>query len=393
MRNRMLAVICGALCISTTVSAQSAVPAAIAERVNQLVATCVQAGGKLGSLTGQGRFVIPADFNGDGRLDFVVSEGNVPCTGRPTLFRPDGLARVELYVGDASGNAQLAFSDQLLAYRVLPGTPARLQIARRGPACGAPRCGDELRWNAAASRFDEHATDGRQVAARPAAGAAGPQAVAARAPAPAAGGAASATLPPVQPGAEARFKASCRKRILAQAGQQAAKWVDSECAENWTRALAAQPLAEAVLIAQGAGPGPVDSVRRLLSGVRWGPRAEQGQLASGRIGGYAAGLEGAAGRADRLVLGWRATGAQIPVDLPVALEARGATLTLTSCENQGPGEGERAWQVSLPGRSPFALTISERTAPTGSAWSFWHAEARLDARPARKGPTRCEPFW
>jgi hypothetical protein len=152
-------------------TAQGSVPQEIQARVNELVARCVQAGGTLGSMRGEGRFVIPADFTGDGQLDFLVSEGNVPCTGRPALFRPDGLARVELWVRQADGSARLAFADRLLAYRVLAGPPARLQIARRGPACGAARCGDELRWNGTAARFDMAPTDGRQVAVAAAPGA------------------------------------------------------------------------------------------------------------------------------------------------------------------------------------------------------------------------------
>ncbi len=169
--------------LESTAAAQQ-VPEPIKARVNELVAQCVRAGGQLGDMRGQGQFVIPRDFNGDGATDFLVSEGNVPCTGRPQLFRPGGLARVQLWLGDAAGGARLAFEDQLLAYRVLDGRPAKLQIARRGPACGAARCGDELRWNAAANRFDMAPTDGRQVAVAAAPGALAP-AVAADAPAPA----------------------------------------------------------------------------------------------------------------------------------------------------------------------------------------------------------------
>jgi hypothetical protein len=161
----------------------------------------------------------------------------------------------------------------------------------------------------------------------------------------------------------------------------------------WGKAVAAQLLAEAVLVAHAAGAGPVDGLRRALSMVRWSPRPEQGELASGRVGNFGAGLGGAGGHADRVTLSWRATGAEIPVDLPAALEARGATLALTSCQKTGVGEGERAWQVTMQGRAPFELFIVQRTAPTGAALSYWVAEARLDGRPARKGPTRCEPFW
>ncbi|WP_448580714.1 hypothetical protein [Thermaurantiacus sp.] len=372
-------------------AAAQGVPEVIKGRVNELVAQCAGAGGTLGGMTGQGQFVIPRDFNGDGRTDFLVSEGNFPCTGRPQLFRPDGLARVQLFIADGTGGVALAFDDRLLAYRVLDGRPARLQIARRGPACGAARCGDELRWNAAAGRFDEHATDGRQVTARPAAGAVA--SAAASEAAPAAGATAAAAVPPMVAGAEARFKARCRRETLAQAGQQAANWVDGHCADMWGKAVAAQPLAGAVLVAHAAGAGPVDGLRRALPMVRWSPRAEQGELASGRLGNYGAGLGGAGGLADRLLLSWRATGAEIPVDLPTALEARGAALMLTSCQKTGVGEGERAWQVTMPGRAPFELFIAERTAPTGGALSYWVAEARLDGRPPRKGPTRCEAFW
>ena len=68
--------------------AQAAVPDTIKARVNALVATCAGAGGTLGSMEGQGKFVIPADFNGDRKTDFVISEGNFPCDGKPALFRP-----------------------------------------------------------------------------------------------------------------------------------------------------------------------------------------------------------------------------------------------------------------------------------------------------------------
>lgn len=395
MRQTLARLLAGvAVLVASAPVAAQGVREAIKARVNELVAQCAAAGGTLGDMSGQGQFVIPRDFNGDGKTDFLVSEGNVPCTGRPQLFRADGLGRVQLFIANPAGGVALAFDDRLLAYRVVDGRPARLQIARRGAACaGPPRCGDELKWNAAAGRFDEHATDGRKVEARPAAGG---QAMAALAPGPAPAApapAATAAVPPVQAGAEARFKARCRKDTLAESGQQALKWVDGHCADMWQRGIAAQPLAEALLVAHAAGAGPVDGLRRALPMVRWSARPDQGELASGRLSNFGAGLGGASGRADRLILSWRATGAEIPVDLPAALEARGGTLALTSCQKTGVGEGERAWQVTMPGRSPFELFISQRTAPTGGALSYWLAEARLDQKPARKGPTRCEPFW
>jgi len=157
--------------LAGSAQAQS-VPEPIKARVNTLVAQCARAGGQLGQMTGQGQFVIPRDFTGDGRTDFLISEGNFPCVGKPTLFRPDGLARVELWIGEGQTD-RLGFADRLLAYRVLDGRPAKLQIARRAPACGGPaRCGDELRWNASAARFDMAPTDARQAAITAAPGAA-----------------------------------------------------------------------------------------------------------------------------------------------------------------------------------------------------------------------------
>lgn len=373
--------------------AQAGVPKEIEARVNELVARCASAGGTLGSMRGEGRFVIPADFTGDGRLDFLVSEGNVPCTGRPALFRPDGLARVELWVRQADGSARLAFADRLLAYRVLAGPPAKLQIARRGPACGAPRCGDELVWNAGAARFDMVPTDGRRiaVAAAPGASAPAPTASAAPAPAPAAPVAVAAgPAPTVQPGAEARFRDRCRKAYLAQ-GPQAARWADGACADDWKKVVAAGPMADALLAATSGPPPTLAEARARVAAVRWGP-GDRESLASGRLGPLEAWIEGR-GRPEMLGLRWQGGAEEVPYDVPGALEARGATLTLTACEKTGVGEGARTWSVSAPGRQPFALEVYQRTAPTGFDRSSYSATVRVDGQPARRGATRCEQFW
>ena len=66
---------------------------------------------------------------------------------------------------------------------------------------------------------------------------------------------------------------------------------------------------------------------------------------------------------------------------------RGAGVQLASCQKLGAGEGERVYAVSLPGRVPFGLTVFQRTAPTGDAWSFYSATAKLDGRPPARGST------
>ncbi len=74
------------------------------------------------------------------------------CVGRPGLFRQGGVARVDLFVVDARNAARRVYSDQLIAYRVLAGKPAKVQIARQGAACGAgsdarTQCAAQLAWN------------------------------------------------------------------------------------------------------------------------------------------------------------------------------------------------------------------------------------------------------
>jgi hypothetical protein len=374
--------------------AQAQVPAPIKARVNQLVAQCAAAGGTLGSMTGQGQFVIPKDFTGDGRTDFLISEGNFPCAGQPNLFRPDGSAKVELWVGDGAGGASLAFQDRLLGYRILAGPPARLQIARKGAACSpggsaSARCGDELRWNSPARRFDQIATDGRDATPRPVGAAlSSPASAATVAPA----GPAPTALALI-PDAEARYKAKCRKDILA-GNPQAAKWVDGECAEGWKRAQATGPAADAFLAAlpaTGSGPAAVAATKARMTGVRWGS-TRPGALAVGKLGDLEMLLQGK-GTPEAVAAGWWKKGALIPFDMPGALEARGAKLTLVSCEQIGVGEGTRIWSGTAPGRQPFTLTISSREAPTADADSSFGADMTLTGKtPPRGSLAACRDF-
>lgn len=366
------------------------VPAVVSERGEALVMRCVNAGGSLGSLRGQGQFIRPADFNGDGRMDFLVSEGNVPCVGQPDLFRQDGQARVQLFLGDDKGGARLVFDESLVAYRLLDGRPPRLQIARQGAACGATAgpCGDELRWNPGTGRFDVVPTDGR---AAPVA------AASASAPAGAPSGAGgSPVLPSPIPDAQARFRAQCMQDHQAQSGGRTLPWMADACAEDWKKVVAAGPVVGALFAAlpDAAGPPPaLAAVRQRLAAVRWAARPKGQLLASGQLGAYEAAISGKAGRPEAFWVGWQQVGAEIPLDVPAAFAARGASLTLTRCEKLGAGEGERVWLVALPGRAPFMLRVFQRTAPTGNAWSSYAAEVPLDGRPAERGPTGCERFW
>lgn len=391
---------CGALLPVMAVPAcAQAVPDAIRARVNELVAQCAGAGGTLGDMSGQGRFVIPADLTGDGRTDFLVSEGNFPCNGRPGLFRSNGEARVQVFEGLAGGAARLLFDDRLLAYRMLAGSPVRLQIARRGVACGAgaaARCGDELRWNVSARSFDLIATDGRAQTPRAMVAAAVPttSAAPAPAPAPAPAGLSSAAIPPMLSDAESRFKTQCRNRYMASKPPRT-DWIAGACTEEWRRVVTSQPAAKALLRAVPAQAGErptLDTLRQRLAGARWAAQPGRGELASGKLGTYSLGITGK-GPPESVGINWSATGADLPLDIPAALLARGATLSLTRCEQTGVGEGSRSWAVSFPGRAAFELAVDQRTAPTGDAMSYYGASVRVDGAPARRGQTACEPFW
>ncbi|MBJ7575813.1 hypothetical protein [Luteimonas sp. MC1828] len=382
-------------------AAPGVVPDAIKARVNELVSACARAGGRLGDMTGQGRFVIPADFNGDGHTDFVVSEGNVPCVGAPELFREGGLARVELYTGTGTTRAQLVFADHLLAYRVLAGSPAKLQIARRGEACGggsgaSTQCGAELRWNAAQARFDEVPTGSRAAAAQPVVR----PAVAARAAVPARGAAVTAAPAASAPGKSAgpaaaplRMAANARAAYLerCRAGERrdnpkkAAADIDSACGYLWDKIEAAGPVADVMLAAVPARAGErltLADLRARVPTARWDAAASvsgaTAAAATGRLGTLDAWVGGTARAPTSLALGWSEVGADPPYDLPGALAARGAKLEPLGCYHFGAGEVNAVYVVTAPGRPPFALTIYTRGAPVAQSTAQQNMSVALD---------------
>ena len=117
------------LSVSSAIFAQARppIPSVVLDHMNDLDRRCVAAGGR----AGEGRFVVAQDFTGDGRLDYLLSEGDYDCVGRPGLFRQGGVARVDLFVVDARNVARRVYSDQLIGYRVLAGQPARVQSVSR----------------------------------------------------------------------------------------------------------------------------------------------------------------------------------------------------------------------------------------------------------------------
>lgn len=335
----------GLLLTAAAAAAQSRppVPPVVMTHMNDLDARCRAAGGR----PAQGRHVFAQDFTGDGRLDYLVSEGDYQCAGRPGLFRPGGQARVDIYVADARGQVLRAYTETLIAYRLLAGRPVKVQVARRGAACGAgaspaTQCAAQLAWNGRA--FGEGASTSRAPQASPPVGAAG---------------------------TEAQFLARCRTDYLRK-DASAARWADGQCREDWKKVVAAGPAADALLAilpTPGQRPAPAQVRQRL----------------AGPLGGLTPQVEGGASPT-AVGVGWRRTGELIPYDLVGALRVRGATLDLASCEKLGTGEGTRTYAGAVPGRAPFALTVDERTAPTANADSYYGARMSLDGRQPSRGP-------
>ncbi len=359
------------------------VPEVIKARVNTLVATCAAAGGQLGAMDGQGRFVIPADFNGDGRTDFIVSEGNFPCVGQPALFRAGGQSRLELYLGDGSVGARLVFADRLIAYRILAGSPARLQIARQGAGCGGgaqARCGAELKWNAAANRFDEAGTGASGGAA---VAALRPAVIDGGAPAPASQPAGPAAAPlPVLANARELLLADCRKDLATRYPKMTRSNIDSFCIPRWDRVVAAGPIADAMLAAVPARPGEAVTLAALktrLPQARW-LGAAKANTPVGQLGKVEIAVDGAT-TLKTVTFRWSGgAGAEPAYDLPGALAARGATVKPLGCYDFGAAEVDRVYVVTAPGRPPFGLETYDHAAAVASQATSQSMAADLSGR-------------
>lgn len=365
-------------CAGVALAQPPPVPPVVLDHMNDLDRRCRAAGGRPDG----GRFVFAQDFTGDGRLDYLLSEGDYACGGKPGLFRPGGQARVDIYVADARGQVLRNYSDTLIAYRLLAGRPTKVQIARRGAACGpaatpSTQCATQLAWN------------GRSFGQGVAVSSGGSGAAAAQAPAPAAPGAASAGVAAGGGAAgEAAFLVRCR-RAYVSADASAARWADGQCKDDWKKVVASGPAADALLAAvpaPGVRPTLAD-LRQRMAAVRWSPRpAAPTAMASGQLGPFTVSIEGRGAPAS-VNAAWSAVGQPIAYDVVEALRQRGASLTLAACEKLGTGEGQRVFAAQAPGRAPFTLTIDQREAPTGNANSYYSATATLDGRTPPRGQT------
>lgn len=356
---RLSAALAAALGATAAVAqpAQS-LPPAVLDHVEQLDKRCAAAGGRPAG----GRFVIAQDFTGDGRTDFLVSEGDYACAGRADMFRRGGVARVAIYVGEGGG-ARRVFFETLAAYRVLAGAPARVQVAKRGSACGAGTpanglCGGTLAWTGRAFALPGAAATAEKPQTAPAMPSAAPPAAASAAPPPAPSSAPSPG-PGTAPAARAAAAGPATSASLAD-------------------------LLLAVLPEQAGVRPTADALRQSAAGVRWAGKPPARALAQGTYGGVQVEILGRA-QPEQVLVNWSKVGVPVTFDVPDAMRKRGATLVQASCEKLGVGEGQRVYAGTMPGRAPFTLTIEVRDAPTASATSYYSATVGLDGRHPPKG--------
>lgn len=377
------------LCLSAVALAQARapIPSVVLDHMNDLDRRCAAAGGR----AGEGRFVVAQDFTGDGRFDYLLSEGDYHCVGRPGLFRKDGVARVDLFVVDARKAARRVYSDQLIGYRVLAGQPAKVQIARQGTACGAgstarTQCAAQLAWNGHGFGEAIAVSDARAPSAIAAAGspATSPGSEAANAGAGAIAAAAGSTPVALVVGPEAhpRFLADCRQTYVSRSAD-AARWADEQCVADWGKIEASAAATDALLAALPATPGEVvalAALRQRLAGVRWAARpGGHGLSASGRLGEFEVSVTGSPA-AKTLGVNWSEVGAEPPYDIVGAMRARGVTLTELACEEFGSGEWQRVFAGHAPGRAPFRLELGQRVAPFANSNSYYGATIDLSGR-------------
>ena len=329
------AALAAALWLPTIGAAQArpAVPSALIAHVQGLDAACRAKGGTPGG----GRFIANQDFNGDGRADYLVSEADYICTGRPDALKSAGGAKLAIFVTDAAGQASRAYYETVSSHQATAGRPARVQVMRIGGFCApgaAPqiRCSADLVWNG-------------------------------------------------------KIFVQSNLKVVQAVGFAAGSQAPTVAASS-AEATAGLPAAD-VLLAILPGPGQkptLASVKRQAAGVRWAASPQAPYLANGTLGAQEVLVEGR-GAPSTVAVAWSKIGAPIPYDVVSALRQRGVRLTQVSCEKTGAGEGERVYAGSAPGKAPFTLTTYQREAPTGGALSRYSAAIGLDGREPPRGST------
>jgi len=356
-------------------------PPAVGARIAVLGAACRAAGGTPSSAR---PYVFVHDFTGDGVNDYLISEGDFQCTGRPNVFNFNGRASIELWVAEANGAARQVHREQVVGYRIIDSRPRTLQVVRTGPACGPAQAGNctvPLVWNPQTQTLigpgsgppgppQANPNDPFAVAGAPPPGRSG------QIPPPASQPASTAAAR--APETQAQFMVRCRRERAALDRTLTARIIESSCESIWPMATAAGPAVD-LLLAVAPAPGETAtaaSVRTRAPAVRWAARPEQGSLASGAFAPWQASVR-APGL--KFTLSWFKNGDLSPFDVPEGFKVKGATVTEVACQAFGASESTRIYRVDAAGKAPFGLTVYSRAAAVASQSSDYNVTVDLTA--------------
>lgn len=111
---------------------------------------CRELDGKVDVSTGETPYVRRADFNGDGKTDYLLSDEGLSCSTAASIYCGSAGCnnQVFLSVGTGYRKAWDGYAQELTIDA--SATPARLKLALHGGACGrtgADTCYRTLAWN------------------------------------------------------------------------------------------------------------------------------------------------------------------------------------------------------------------------------------------------------
>lgn len=162
-------------------------------------------------------------------------------------------------------------------------------------------------------------------------------------------GAAPDTFPVIQ--TESAFLDACEQEWV-QREPAAASFARGECQVKWRWAMAASPMAEAILtlsLAEGDAPRAPEDAEVLISGAGT-PDDVEVSLDAGSVH-----------------FDWQEPGSEGRYNITGALRSHGVALQSLGCP-QYPGASmgrEKVMLATFPGRKPFVVTVYSRRAPTG----------------------------
>lgn len=162
---------------------------------------------------------------------------------------------------------------------------------------------------------------------------------------------------------QAAYVTRCRAETMAAYPTPPAQ-AESICQSNWEMIVASGPMADTLL---GSAPP---------AGGKFEPAVAKAKAAAARLGELTAQVSPSG-----IALSWFKNGEPIPFRLDEALRVRGTPPAMIACLAFGAGEGTQVYRVSPAGKTPFILTIAQRSAAVASQSSDFSATADFSGKP------------